>query len=385
MNLGTKKLAPLVVLGAALVASTALVLARPAPLPLAPDESLPLVEVVGVTPTSVVMHVRAHGTVAPRTESDLVAEVGGRVIWISPSFEPGGSFAAGEVLARVEPRDYETARERARAAVERADSQLALAKATLARRQALEGSGAMSPAAREEAEANAHVAAANLRDAKAQLQQAELELERTELRAPYEGQVRERRIDLGEYVNRGVPVAALFATDYAEVRLPIASDDLRFLELDALATGAASEALPRVVLRGDWLGSEMQWQARLVRADSALDPQTRMLHVVARIDAAQAAPLPIGLFVSAEIAGRSFEAVSALPRAALRLTGEVAVVDAKGALRLRQVSVLRADGEQVWLSSGLEAGDRVCVTALGAVVDGMPVRVAEAAAAGPKP
>jgi RND family efflux transporter MFP subunit len=373
MKLSTRTTAPLLVLAGALLASTALVVARPAPEPLPADETLPLVEVVAARPEPAVMLVRAHGTVEPRTQSDLVAEVGGRIVWMAPGFEAGGSFAANEVLARIEPRDHEAARERARAAVERAESQLALAKATLARREKLLGSGVLSPAAREEAEASEKVAEANLRDARAQLVQAELSLERTALRAPFPGQVRERRISLGEVVAPGTAVAALFATDYAEVRLPIASDDLAFLDLASLAASP-----PEVVLRGEWLGQEKRWRGRLVRAESVLDPQTRMLHVVARLEAGEEGTLPIGLFVSAEVSGRRYDGVTPLPRAALRPSGDVALVDADGRLRLRRVEVLRAEGERVYVASGLAAGERVCVTPLAAVVEGMPVRVAGA-------
>jgi multidrug efflux system membrane fusion protein len=184
MKLGPKALLPAAVLAGSLAASAALVVARPVPEAQGIEEHLPVVAVVPAAPALERMLVRAQGTVEPRTENELVAEVGGRLAWVSPALESGSFFAAGEVLARIEPADYEIALERARAAVERARSQRKLADASLARSRALREAGAASLAAHDQAEGNAAIAAANQREAEAALRQAELELARTELRVP---------------------------------------------------------------------------------------------------------------------------------------------------------------------------------------------------------
>ena len=91
-------------------------------------------------------------------------------------------------------------------------------------------------------------------------------------------------------------------------------------------------------------------------------------------DGGAGAPLPMGLFVEAEIAGRTAAGVFVIPRAALRDRDQVLIVDADDRLRLRDVAVLRAEDERVVLSGGLAAGERVCVSPLATVVDGMKVR-----------
>ncbi len=375
MKLPKKAALPIAVLTAALLASTARVVARPQPKPRELDEAFPLVEVVIARPAAERMTVHAQGTLEPRTETALIAEAGGRVVWISPALDGGGAFQRGEVLARLAAEDQEIAAERARAAVERADSQLALARAVLARSQALLDAGATSSAAHEQASGNERIAAANLRDAEALRRQAELDLARTRVRAPFAGRVRERLISLGELVGRGTPVARVYGAEAAEVRLALRGEDAAFLALPA----APSRSGPRVTLSGGFAGSSHTWAGRIVRSEGALDPRTRMLTVVARVEdplagAAGAAPRAMGMFVEAEIEGREIADVVRLPRAALIGEHSVAVVDAESKLRVREVKVLRVDGESAWIAGGLAAGERVCAHAPSVLTPGATVR-----------
>jgi RND family efflux transporter MFP subunit len=389
MTLGPKALLPAAVLVGALALSAALVVARPVPEAQAVAEQRPVVSVLSVAPRPERMRVRTQGTVEPRTENELVAEVGGRLVWVSPALESGSFFAAGEPLARIEAADYEIARERARAALERAKSQRRLAEGSLARSRALFAAGAASPAAHDQAESNAAIAAANEREAEAALRQAELELSRTELRAPFTGRVREKTADVGQLLARGARLASVFAVDFAELRLPIPSEELAFLDLPQSPPANLADA-PLVELRGAFAGRAHTWQARLLRAEGALDPRTRLVHVVARIEdpyglSSGAPPLAVGLFVEAEIEGRELPAVVALPRSALRGHDEVVVVDAEERLASRRVELLRIDGETAFVAGGLAAGERVVTRVPSAFVEGMSVRVGEALADAPAP
>lgn len=380
MKLGPKALLPAAVLVGSIAISAALVVARPVPEPQGMEEHRPVVAVVHAAPGMERMLVRAHGTVEPRTENELLAEVGGRLVWVSPALETGSFFAADEVLARIEPADYEIALERARAALERASSQRTLAEASLARSRALHEAGAASRAAHDQAESNATIAAANEREAEAALRQAELELSRTELRVPFAGRVREKKADVGQHVARGAPIASVFAVDWAELRLAIPSDELAFLELPTTPEGA--DAGPIVRLSGHYAGRRHTWSGRVVRAEGALDPRTRLVQVVARVEdpyglASGLPPLEVGLFVEAEIEGREVPGAMRLPRGALRGDGEVVVVGEGAALRTRRIEVLRIDGETVFVAGGLAAGERVVARVPSTFVDGMKVRVGE--------
>jgi RND family efflux transporter MFP subunit len=380
MKLGSKALLPAAVLVGSLVASAALVVARPAPEAQPLGEQRPLVAVLRVAPGAWRMLLHTQGTVEPHTENELVAEVGGRLEWVSPLLESGRFFAANQVLARIEVADYEIARDRARAALERARSQRRLAEASLGRSTALREAGAASQAAHDQAKSNAGIAAANEREAEAALRQAELELGRTALRVPFAGRVRERKADAGQLLARGAPIASVFAVDFAELRLPIPSEELAFLDLPGAP--APEDAGPTVRLSGQYAGRRHTWSGRVVRAEGALDPRTRLVHVVARVEdpyglRSGAPPLAVGLFVEAEIEGREIASAVRLPRGALRGDGEVVVVGADETLHTRPVEVLRIDGETAFVGGGLAAGERVVERVPSAFVEGMRVRVAE--------
>jgi len=225
-----------------------------------------------------------------------------------------------------------------------------------------------------------------VRQMKATLRKARRDMERTELHAPYPGRVREERVDVGQFVNRGVAIATLYAVDYAEVRLPISDRELAFVDLPLrFQDGDDEQERPEVVLSADFAGRPHVWKGRIVRTEGEIDPRSRMVHVVARVDDPYGvtdegrAPLNVGLFVEAEIQGRQLDAAVVLPREALREGDRVLIVDAEGRLRFRSVEVARTDRENVVLASGVAAGEHVCVSPLVSAVEGMPVRIAGAA------
>ena len=90
------------VLGAfALIRSSENVQIKPLPAP------PPLVRVQPVHLTDMQLIVSAQGTVAPRTESTLIAQVAGQIINVSPEFVNGGFFEKDDILLSIDPRDYE--------------------------------------------------------------------------------------------------------------------------------------------------------------------------------------------------------------------------------------------------------------------------------------
>lgn len=346
---------------------------------------VPWVRVVEATPRAERFTVVAHGTVSPRTESDLVAEVRGRVVWTLPGFEAGGFFREGEELLHLDSREYQIAVARARAAVALAESEQRLAAADAARQRRLREQGASSSADLEQFESRALVAAAALDEVRAHLAQAELDLERTVVRAPFDGRVRSRAVDLGQFVSPGSALAEVYAVDYAEVRLPIRTDELAFLDVPLGYDGlSGAEVDAPVTLHADLGGRALTWPARLVRTEGEIDLRTRMLNVVARVEdpfarESEHAPLPPGLFVRAEIQGRTVEGVYVLPTSALRDGDRVFTVDAEESLAIRPVEVLRHDRERIVIANGLAPGERVIVSPLRAAVAGMPVHPTAAA------
>ncbi len=357
--------------------------------PRPPDRVAPLVRAIEVAPETIRLRVSTHGTVMPRTESELVPEVSGRVVWMSPELVSGGFFEEGEPLLRIDPLDYEAALEQGRAAAARARSDLADARRDDARQRDLKAQGVASDAARDDAANRLAVAEASLREARAALARAERDLARTEITAPYQGRVRSERVDVGQFVGRGTPVATIYAVDLAEVRLPVHDEELAFIDLPLLRNGGAGEdgtpAVP-VTLRARFAGTRHEWHGHVVRTEGELDPRTRMVHVVAQVPApyaqGDAPPLSVGLFVEAEITGAEAKGVVVLPRSSLRGAGQVLVVDEEDRLRFRDVDLLRVDADEILVRGGLARGERVCISPLESATEGMAVRVRDDPPAG---
>lgn len=359
-------------LGAAiLMVTSAPVAGRPS------ERMIRAVRVVPVTVRSVQLDVYSQGTVAPRTESELIPEVSGRVVWTAPALVSGGFFEEGEALLRIDQTDYTASVERARASLSRAQGEYGHARETLNRQRNLLERAVVSEAALDDAERKAQVAEASQREARLALEQAERDLARTEMGAPFSGRVREERVDVGQFLNRGQSFATIYATDYVEVRLPIADAQLAYLDLPLWTREIIPEdQLPRVTLSARFAGLEHEWTGRILRTEGEIDAKSRLVHVVARIanDPDARTPLPVGLFVQARIAGRQAEHVAVVPRQALRGESQVLVVDADDRLRFRQVEVLRLERDDALIASGLQDGERVCISAIQAPVDGMAVR-----------
>jgi RND family efflux transporter MFP subunit len=216
------------------------------------------------------------------------------------------------------------------------------------------------------------------------LEQAMLDLERTEIRAPFDGRVRRENVDVGQFVSRGNSLAQLYSIDVAEVRLPLSSDDLAYVDLPLAYRdeNGAVAAGPGVVLRADWAGKEYTWRGRIARTEGEIDEATRMLYAVAEVKDPYARgadprrpPLAVGMFVRAEILGKSMAGAIVLPRSSVRGSDTVYVIDPDGRLRFRKVDIFKNERERVIVRSGLAEGERVCISPMEAAVDGMRVRV----------
>lgn len=373
-----KVLLPLAVLGAAAAVAVVLLLTS-SPVASRPAERmLRAVRTVPAEVRKVHLDVRSQGTVAPHAESDLIPEVSGPVVWTSPSLVSGGHFDQGEPLLRIDRADYEAALKRAAATLARAEGENDHAQRTLERQQNLQSRSVASDAELNEAERGARVAAAGVQEARVAVDQAERDLARTEIRAPYTGRIRTEQVDVGQFLTRGQPFAKAYATDFVEIRLPLADSQLAFLDLPFFEDpDDMRRDLPEVELTARFAGRDHSWKGRIVRTEGEIDAKSRLVNVVARVEndpADEQPPLPVGLFVQAQIRGRQADSVAVIPRQALRGNDQVLVVDDEDRLRLQRVEVLRVEGEDVYVSQGLASGDRITTSMIQAPVDGMRVR-----------
>jgi RND family efflux transporter MFP subunit len=344
-----------------------------------------LVEVLAVTRGERRVRVHGTGTVQPRQEVSLTPQVDGRVTEIAPGFIAGAFFRKGEVLFHIEDADYRLAVDRARAALAKAEYDLASmeGQARIARQEweRLQLGNGDEPNPLVLYEPQLKNARASLLAARASLQQAELDLQRTVLRAPFNAVVLSESVDPGQYVRSGTAVAVLAGTDRAEIVVPLPLEELAWLEIPRKG-GADSGSTADVELSaGD---RTYRWSGRVVRRLGDVDPQGRMARLVVAVDdpyglkkdGRERPELAMGTFVQVVLHGAVLKDVAVIPAAALRDGGSVWIMN-DGHLKIRPVEVVRRARDEVVISGGLGPGDRVVLTNLAGAAEGMKLRPLE--------
>ena len=368
---------PILIVVSGLIISSLILFTGPSLEPRAPPENKPLIRTITAQSKSIRLSSTAFGTVSPRSENELIPEVSGSIVFMSPSLVSGGFFKKDDLLFSIEPLDYEVALEQSSAALKSAESELENAQRNHDRQINLAKKQSISESRKEEAINRLRFAESAHREAKARVSLAKKNLERTKIRAPYDGRVRNEKIDLGQFVNRGQSIASIYAIDSAEIRLPVHDKELAFLDLSLFETAKSKD--DAVILKATFAGEQHTWSARIARTEGELDSRTRMINVIAEIDSPYSSkdsrpPLTIGLFVEAEILGRFIEDAVVIPQSAIQGRNLVYIVNEKNRLEFKKVEILRMINDQAVITDGLKTGDTVCISALRNAEPGMEVR-----------
>lgn len=380
-------LVPIVILGSCIAFSYALI-RTPLSLDEVALEIIPVsVRVTEVEQRSVGLVVGSQGKVQASQTANLSAAVAGPVAWISSAMEAGGYVTEGETLLRLDASDYETMLARSEASVQQANAESGHASREYDRMKELAEQRLASQSQLQDAQRLAEVSIARLADAEANHRQAQLDLQRTEIKAPFNAIVETREVELGQYVNRAQSIAVLYGANEVEVRVPLAIRQLGYLDIPLGLQGELPpEQAPAVTLTGTYGGAEHHWEGTLVRIEASIDPNSNTVQTIIRVsqptatidwtsaEEIKAIPLPIGLYVHADIKGKTVDSLISLPRSVIRNNNQVLVVDAENKMYYREVDIFRLEEENVLISGGILPGERVCISPIQAVVDGMAVQ-----------
>jgi len=354
-----------------------------------------LVEVVTVYPRRQDLTISAHGQVIPAQQVAIIAEVGGRVVWINDELVPGGRIHQGQNLIRVDARDYNLAVEQQLAQVEsaltaleieRSQKQIAEREWQLLKDQAPKNNLALR-------EPQLRSAQAALKAAKSGLGRSQLSVNRTTVRAPFNGIVYSKSVDLGQLVGPQAPIATLVGTDAFWVQVSVSVDRLQWMSIPDVA--GASQGSPATVIQT--VGNvTIRRPGRVIQLLGDLDPAGRMARILVEIphpldmaadesaattSAGTAAeetknpelPLLLGAYVQVDIQGAEMDGVIEVPREAVH-GGDHVYVYNDGTLDIREIDIVWRRAETVLVSRGLAAGDEVIISPLGAPVQGMILR-----------
>ena len=372
--MATKKqiIIPIVILAAGIAAMAVFSSMKKPPEEKVEVDNTPIVAVSEISVTPMTLEVNSYGMVTPKYETELIAQVNGEIVELSDTFLRGGFVKKNQLLARIDPNDYQAALIDAQAsmATARAALEKEVAQGKVAEREWKQITDT-SPTELSLRKPQLAQELARVKAAQASVLRAERNLERTEIRAPYDAMINSRNIGLGSFVGIGSKIGHVLATATAEIRLPVADNQLEFL--------ANQGVNAKVNLVGKYAGKTTQWSATIKRNEGVIDNKSRMGYLVAELNdpyqlnnntKQQITPLRFGSYVNAKIVGNNIAQATMVPRH-LVINGKVAILDSDSRLHYVVIDIVRQQGSNVIVANGLIQGDRLIVSALDYPVDGM--------------
>ena len=355
-----------------------MIFAKPAPKPVQVKFVPPTVETLDAIPQTYKVVINSQGTVTPQKEITLSSEISGKIDFVSPKMQNGSSFKAGDTLIILDQRDFELALIAAQSSMYQAQViyERELAESEIAKKEwsSIREGNASSLALRKP---QLDQAKATLAAAEANYKRALLNVERTFIVAPFNGRVRSEFVDVGMVVAPGIPLAQIYALDMAQISLPIAETDIKFLAIPLDGSIIPTPKQPSVILTSNFAGMNQKWSGKILRSAAEIDPRTRMLSVIGQIPTSQPSgpgfPIKVGMFVNASIQGRVFNDIYVVPREKVR-DNVVWVLNKEGLLSKREVTVLRYEKDKALVSKGFLAGDKILLTRLDVLVEGMKLQ-----------
>lgn len=404
------------VLAAGITGMVALASLKTPPVEATYEEKPLKVETLRAKAEDVEVMITGFAEVRPLNVVEISPEISGGIIQVHPRLEAGEVIPEGEILFKIDPRDYQAAHDEALAkagqwenTISRIEKEMALdrdrlqtlkrnrdlAKAEYQRLKTLyEKDSVGTRSGVDKAEQAFNQAddtvdqlarqleiyplqikenRAALASARANLEKTRANLDRVEVRAPFDGRIKTVSVEAGQYVSPGMKAVTLADDSVLELRVPLDSRDarkwLRFESRDTETASSYFTGLDRVPVTIRWTEDPdgHVWTGRLHRVVD-FDSGTRTLTAAVRVDpsdtvAGGALPMVEGMFCSVEIPGKKLEKVVRLPRWAVSFENTVYVADADR-LKTVPVQVARIEGEEAYVSEGLSDGDRVIVTRL---------------------
>ena len=388
-----KFLLPIIALSLFLAVTWALVEMRPSPKAREVKRKIPFVEIILSEKKTIESSISAYGTVQPRTQTTLIAEVPGIIEEVAPfrddknkstNFRTGGFFQKGDLLLKIEDVDLVTIQAEAKANLRRAELNLIQEKEQAKQAKNEWGDRDWSLASDlVKRIPQINKAKAETEAAEARLAHATRDLERSQVTAPFEGRILQTMADVGQQVGSGASsaLAEIYSLDSAEIKLALSRSEMTFLGfLDGFKSSNKLGVRTNVL---DENGNIIHI-GFLDRSEGVVDPRTRLYNLIARVDKCFANPfsynsiknpLSVGQFVNLRLIGREIE-VFLVPESAFRTQETVLVIDDDNRLFTRKVSVIHRTEKDAWVTGGLSEGEKICITPIEIISEGMLVKIA---------
>ena len=374
---------PIVIVIAAVVFAKHQIDTRPKAQRQKPPQQARLVTVEEVKQIDHRAMVSVMGKVGPARQITLSPEVSGRVVFVSPLVIPGGVIQEGQILLRIDSRDYETIVKQCQSDVAKADLNLKLEQGNqlVAQQEYKMLTDIVQEQDRELVLRQPHLeeARAMLDAAQAALDKAMLDVERCTIKAPFNAVIQDKLVDVGAQVTSTSSLMQLMGTDEYWVTVKVPINELQWI---TIPEGPQQEGSSAQIFDAAW-DSSVSRQGTVLRLLGQLEEQGRLAQVLVSVrdpltldsQSAGLPPVLVDSYVRVEIAGDELENVFGIKRDYLHDGDYIWVMNDDNCMEIRPVDVIFRDKQTVYLVGGLQAGDRIVTTDISAPVDGMLLRL----------
>ncbi|MGM0462363.1 MAG: efflux RND transporter periplasmic adaptor subunit [Fibrobacterota bacterium] len=366
---------PLGIICASLVFFFVMVATRPSPPSRERVEHIPEVPVTTFEKIQAPLRLRQQGVTQSRRQVEIIPRVSGEIIYVNPKVETGVPIGKGEVLFRIDPRDYELNLAGAQSQLKSARMQLRMEEEEqdIARRQwdlyqnrnpeATAGELTLRTPQLEQARASYEAAEATV-------QQAQLNLERTVIRAPFAAVSRGANADVGQFVS-GSSLATIQGTEYGHIPVNISSHSAEILGLEK------EDSVQIYFHKTDSTAKRTGSVAGVSRTlDRESNTREVLIELTDPLGLKGGEEILMGRFVSVEFTSRAVDSYYRIPRNAV-FEGDMIRVVEEGRLQFRPVTIAHWDGNDALVTEGISPEDSVVIGAMDITIEGMELKAVQ--------
>ena len=379
----------------------------------------------------------AYGNVEPAILLREKSEVSGKISYVHPDLKKGGSIAKGTVVLRIEPTTFEFSLNQSKAglagsrsslkqleaeekstrrSLKIAQENLRVGQKELARvrkiwdkrliaRSAVDAEEQKVLQLRQQVEelqgklagfsSRKSATEAQIKQSKTKLAQSKDTLGRTEIKLPFDARIGTVFVEKGEFTGVGNVLFEALGTQAVEINAQLPTRQFRSLlmgmseqAVNLQDPGGLQNTLKQLQLKAhvslvSYDGDSPVWKGELLRIGESIDPTRDTLGLVVAVNnpyngviPGKRPPLLKGMYTAVEFVAPA-KKMLVLPRKAIH-EGRVYVANAENRLEVRKVSILHKQGELVVISKGIREGDKVIITDVIPIIDGLPLQLIEA-------
>lgn len=336
--------------------------------PLAP------VQAATATEQAVPRYLSGLGTITAANTVTVRSRVDGQLLALH--FQEGQQVKAGDLLAEIDPSQFNVALAQAQGQLAKDKATLANARRDLARYQQLVKTNLVSRQELDAQQALVSETEGTIKADEASVASAQLQLDWSRITAPVDGRVGLKQVDVGNQIASGdtTGIVVITQTHPIDLIFTLPESDI------ATVTRAQKNGQPLIVEAWDRTNSQKLSEGKLLSLDNQIDPTTGTIKVKARFDNQDDTLFP-NQFVNARMLVDTTQNAVVIPTAALQMGNEghfVWVLNDENKVSKHLVKAGIQDNQKVVIDAGISAGDRVVTDGIDRLTEGAKVEVVEA-------